>query len=303
MKTNVYKLVLGVVIFLFTFNLNAQNYQYIPLVKPGLQLWTCEHGNWENYYYSFRRYALTEEDTIIEGETYKKLYLFTDIEFNPLTAMCVGGIREDAQKQVFFRGSLVEGVEVNEMLYNYSLSLGDTFSMMYNTFEVSSIDTIYYINILRKRFTIRKYLDSTSPVAAIWIEGIGSSEGLLSYPKGAISDNWSNTRCYIYNEELLYSNYLNGAEDCITPLVGIENISLNDNSITLYPNPTNSEVNISSENIINSIEIFNSLGQRIYQEKINSNEKVIDISSFTNGVYILGVNTEKGVIRKKIIKN
>jgi len=84
--------------------------------------------------------------------------------------------------------------------------------------------------------------------------------------------------------------------------MGVESI-VEDNSITLYPNPTNSEVNISSENIINSIEIFNSLGQRVYQSVVNSNTKTIDISSFTNGVYILGVNTENGVIREKIIKN
>ena len=84
--------------------------------------------------------------------------------------------------------------------------------------------------------------------------------------------------------------------------MGIESI-VEDNSITLYPNPTKSEVNISSENIINSIEIFNSLGQRVYYSVVNSNTKTIDISSFVNGVYILGVNTENGVIRKKIIKN
>ncbi|MDD3725456.1 MAG: T9SS type A sorting domain-containing protein [Bacteroidales bacterium] len=302
MKTRICKLVLGVLITLLSFSVNAQNYQYIPLVKPGLQLWTCEHGNWENNYYSFRRYALTDEDTIIEDETYKKLYLFTDIEFNPLTANCVGGIRENAQKQVFFRGSLVEGMEFGEMLYDFSLSLGDTFTVNNIIFEVSAVDTIYYTNIPRKRLTIRMF-DSTFPIAAIWIEGIGSSEGLLSYLRGYISDNWNNTRCFIHNGELLYSNYLNGAEDCITPLVGIENISLNDNSITLYPNPTNSEVNISSENIINSIEIFNSLGQRVYQSVVNSTEKVIDISTFVNGVYILGVKTDNGVIRKKIIKN
>jgi hypothetical protein len=84
--------------------------------------------------------------------------------------------------------------------------------------------------------------------------------------------------------------------------MGVESI-IEDNSITIYPNPSNSEVNISSENIINSIEIFNSLGQRVYQSVVNSNTKTIDISSFVNGVYILGVITDNGVIRKKIIKN
>ncbi|MDY0054638.1 MAG: T9SS type A sorting domain-containing protein, partial [Bacteroidales bacterium] len=126
--------------------------------------------------------------------------------------------------------------------------------------------------------------------------------GLIQLPRVYAVDNWLITRCYIHNRELLYSNYSNGGNDCITPLMGVESI-IEDNSITIYPNPSNSEVNISSENIINSIEIFNSLGQRVYQSVVNSNTKTIDISSFVNGVYILGVITDNGVIRKKIIKN
>ncbi|MFA5541038.1 MAG: T9SS type A sorting domain-containing protein [Bacteroidales bacterium] len=84
--------------------------------------------------------------------------------------------------------------------------------------------------------------------------------------------------------------------------VSLSNIDIN-NTCIAYPNPTYKEINIKSESVINSIEIYNSLGQRVYQSVVNSNTKTIDISSFTNGVYILGVNTENGVIRKKIIKN
>ena len=81
------------------------------------------------------------------------------------------------------------------------------------------------------------------------------------------------------------------------------NILAEDNPISLYPNPTNKDVNISSENIINSIEVFNSFGQRIYQEKAKSKERTIDISFFSKGVYIIGVSTDMGYIRKKLIKN
>ena len=84
--------------------------------------------------------------------------------------------------------------------------------------------------------------------------------------------------------------------------MGVENIS-EDNSITLYPNPTSKDVNISSENIINSIEVFNSIGQRVYQTKVNSKSKSINISSLSKGVYIIVANTDKGYIRKKLIKN
>lgn len=313
MKTHVYSLVLGLVFTLFCISLNAQNYQYIPLVKPGLQLWTCDQGYraHDDEEYRFKRYALTNEDTIIENQTYKKLYSFTNIEFDSTTATCIGGIRENEQKQVFFRGGLI-----NKMFYDFSLSIGDTFYDSDNSdfiFKVENIDTLNYNGIQRRVFTIEAYyigikrkelpIKTFGQIAAIWIEGIGNFEGLLYPFHTSTAENWGNTRCYSYNGDLLYSNLDNGANDCTTPLLGLDNISFEDNSITLYPNPANSEINIQSDNKINSIEIFNSLGQKVYQEKTKSKERKIDINSLAKGVYIIGANTEKGYIKKKLIKN
>ena len=299
MKTHVYKLVLGFLLTsLFSVNSYSQEYEYIPMVKPGLQLWTCDEGYYghDDEAYRFRRYALTDEDTIIENETYKKLYSFTNSEFDPTTATCIGGMRENAQKQVFYRVG-----ETNKMIYDFSLSIGDT---LYDSdypdliFQVEDIDTINYNGIQRREFTIL----TNGLMAAIWIEGIGNYEGIYYPFHTNTAENWGNTRCYIHNGDLLYSNYSHGGNNCIDPLMGVENIS-EDNSITLYPNPTSKDVNISSENIINSIEVFNSIGQRVYQTKVNSKSKSINISSLSKGVYIIVANTDKGYIRKKLIKN
>jgi len=76
------------------------------MVKPGVQIWSDDFSYFtpEGVIYHFYRYALTEEDTIIENETYKKLYLFSGSEFDSLTAQCIGGIRENEQRQVFYKG-------------------------------------------------------------------------------------------------------------------------------------------------------------------------------------------------------
>src|SRR5690554_2173053 len=312
MKTHVCKLVLGLLTLLLCINSNSQDYKYIPLVKPGVQIWTDDYADCAGNYH-FRRFSLTDEDTLIENEIYKKLYFFTSDEFNPLTAECIGGLRENDKKQVVFKGGNILGDILHPgLIYDFSLNVGDTFTHYFyfsfpQIFEVKSIDTIDYAGATRKRFNIGLYGDTIAPYYYVGklIEGIGNIQGLMYdiYYNLTLCMYWGLNRCYEHDGELLYHNYSQGTEDCITPLVGLENISLEDNSITIYPNPTNSEVNISSENIINSIEIYNSLGQRVYQSVVNSNTKTIDISSFTNGVYILGVNTENGVIRKKIIKN
>ena len=309
MKTQVYKLVIGVVIFLFAFNLNAQDYQYIPIVKPGLQIWTTTSAT-EGYRH-YNKFALTEEDTLIEGDMYKKLFWFQDSVFNPLTAECIGGLRENSQKQVFYKGKLDNNGEswFSGMIYDFSLTVGDIFifspwqwisdSSIYLT--IIDIDTVEINNIKRRQFTMG--MNDLGYEVCKFIEGIGNNLGLLFdiNMRFVTGGGHGKLLCYEYNGELQYM--ANDITSCSNPFVGLDDISLDDNSITIYPNPTNSEVNISSENIINSIEIFNSLGQRVYYSVVNSMEKTIDISSFTNGVYILGVNTENGVIRKKIIKN
>ncbi|MFV0501961.1 MAG: T9SS type A sorting domain-containing protein [Bacteroidales bacterium] len=291
-----------------SFNLNAQDYQYIPIVKPGVQIWTTTSTS--EGYLRYHKFALIDEDTLIEGDMYKKLFWFQDSVFNPLTAECIGGLRENSQKQVFYKGREYNDGEFwfNGKILDFSLSIGDTFIFppwyipnptVYLT--IIDIDTVEINNIKRKQFTMG--LNDTGYEICKFIEGIGNNLGLLFdiNMRCVTGGGHGKLLCYEHNGELQYM--ANDITNCGNPFVGLDDISLEDNSITLYPNPTNSEVNISSENVINSIEIFNSLGQRVYYSVVNYNTKTIDISSFANGVYILGVNTGNGVIRKKIIKN
>ena len=61
-------------------------------------------------------------------------------------------------------------------------------------------------------------------------------------------------------------------------------------------------LNVKSENIINSIEMFNSAGQMVYSSK-NCNDKIdtIDIKSFEKGVYFIKLRSENETKNIKII--
>ena len=302
MKTHISKLVLGVFFTLFCISTQAQEYSYIPIVKPGNQIWTEDRGYYGEDDYHFSKYSLSDEDTIIENETYKKLYLLSSNNPNTAIPHYIGGLRENAEKQVFFKRDTLESV----LLYDFSLSIGDTFSSPYAypyIYEVISIDTINYESIQRRVFKIAIF--GYNDVVGKWIEGIGNYEGLLfdMNIRTTTAHIWGRIRCYEHNEVLLYHNFFQGGNDCITPLISLDDISLQDNSITLYPNPANNQVNISSENVINLIEIFNSLGQSVYKTNVKSRKKIIDINSLSKGVYVIGVNTENGYIKKKLIKN
>lgn len=72
--------------------------------------------------------------------------------------------------------------------------------------------------------------------------------------------------------------------------------------IDIYPNPTKDYFNIISEDIIQSIELYDIAGRLIKTELVNGFEVQQNVSSLASGTYILKVKTEKAEITKKIIK-
>lgn len=76
-----------------------------------------------------------------------------------------------------------------------------------------------------------------------------------------------------------------------------------ENEIAIYPNPFQTTVNIvHDDNIhIRSIEVLNSIGQNVYRVDSPA-ERVITLSDLSKGMYLLQIDTDKGMLIKKIIK-
>lgn len=84
-------------------------------------------------------------------------------------------------------------------------------------------------------------------------------------------------------------------------------VSTNDISFSkyysVYPNPTNKNLTISSKvNQSFIVAIYNSNGQLFLQEKFQGNEAIIDMSTYLQGIYFLKIITEKNIVIKKIVK-
>lgn len=84
--------------------------------------------------------------------------------------------------------------------------------------------------------------------------------------------------------------------------VGDEEIEvLGINDIAVFPNPANDVINISASINIQSITVFNSIGQVVYMENIESNLHKINTSDYNSGMYFLQMETEKGLVSKRIV--
>ena len=284
----------------------TQSYEYIPIVKEGLQIWTTDqkYGQY-NEQYRYERLALTEEDTIIDGKSYKKLYSFTEREFDIETATFVCGIRENENKQVFV-ASYHNQQEF--LLYDFSLTEGDSILAESNGeydlyFNVTDVDTIDYNGVERRKITLQFY----NYAWVTWIEGIGNIEGLLmdwrSYTMAMDPMPNVRLRCYEYNEECLYSDFSfnESIYDCYTPLyTGLENNEF-ESEVSVYPNPAKDYFCINSSAPIKQLIICNLLGQKLKEYNTSEITSSIDIIGLNKGVYVVKIYTDKAVFSQKII--
>jgi PKD repeat protein len=89
--------------------------------------------------------------------------------------------------------------------------------------------------------------------------------------------------------------------ECAT--TGIDNVSALQKEISIYPNPSRSKVTVSNKvNIkMKEISIVNLMGQSVYKnDKVNATQIEINTTGFAAGIYNIMINTEKGMVTKKL---
>ena len=168
----------------------------------------------------------------------------------------------------------------------------------------------------------KKYIysveSSKSNLAPLIINKLDSTLGLACSPPSIIPIstghyvnilNWQNPRfkSYTINNSVFQTittsafsiiNYTVSTTKCITN--SIEDI-LNKDSFSLYPNPANNILTLSSNKNFEIIEIsiFDINAKSILMCKNNSS---IDVSKLTSGIYFIKIKTDKGEFSQKFIK-
>ncbi len=74
--------------------------------------------------------------------------------------------------------------------------------------------------------------------------------------------------------------------------------------ITYYPNPTEGLLTIESDELSNpwSLKVFDSMGKLVQTQILESQSETIDLRGLHPGVYVIMIETEKGMDSKRIIK-
>lgn len=88
-----------------------------------------------------------------------------------------------------------------------------------------------------------------------------------------------------------------------TTLVVLGNASFNAGAFSVFPNPVDNLLTISSREILKSVSIYNTIGQEIIHLNPNQKELNMNTTPLNTGVYFLKLNTEKESRTIKIVKN
>jgi hypothetical protein len=108
----------------------------------------------------------------------------------------------------------------------------------------------------------------------------------------------------LYNPNIQYFGIEDNALGCNTPeeIEAECNLSINGvdlSSISLYPNPITEKLQIHTKDYeYLGTEVYSVLGEMVQQ----SNEKQVDFSKLSSGIYFVKVETDRGSITKKVVK-
>ena len=92
-------------------------------------------------------------------------------------------------------------------------------------------------------------------------------------------------------------------DSLISSKVEVKEQSINNYSISIFPNPTAANINITQLNnfVGGNIEIINLMGQVIFTTTINSNQLSVNLSEYPKGIYLVKISSDKEQVIEKIV--
>lgn len=205
---------------------------------------------------------------------------------------------------VFFHASQFDGGQI----YTHSCAVSNIGLRFFSNPEYHSVSN----PLLPDNFSHLNYssilLDSTN-----WTKIEGSFIADEAYNWVAIGNFYTddNTEILALNEDnyCIGMYYIESVCVAIDPndcdyLLSQNEISINENEISLFPNPVITFFDIhSNRKLIEEVKIYNNVGQVVYESNYRDKKVTINSGQWSKGLYILEVKTEDGFIKPfKVLK-
>ncbi len=282
----------------------SQAQQYVPFPTGNVE-WSVLHYHhmceepMDTTLYKYQLYG----DTVLSGETYKKLGVI-DFNSGATTPTIIGGIREEGEKVYYMsipgnhpmRPTYTVSYE-KELLYDFSAQIGDIVvhdSAGSFTSTVQQIDSVLMGSVYRKRLKVRPNVMGPDDY---WVAGIGSTGlGLISRNLIAIEcvASIKTGVCFTENGNTIYRN--SAFQDC--------NANIQPNSIVekalgaaikIFPNPaTNKEIRINNIMPGITLKVTDYTGRVLLTKALKQKDNVVQLPQAA--FYILILSDKQGQI-------
>lgn len=210
--------------------------------------------------------------------------------------------------------TVTEAIEIEQ---EYNLCAGESVTIDGETFETTSFYIGEYVTDAGCDSTVFYSIFVASPIDTD-VNAIGST---LSAEQDDASYQWikcepyeiidgATDQSYISSEDGLYAVILtigicSDTSSCVeVNTIGITEHKTEISSFTVFPNPTNGLFSVKREQAIPAIiQIYNTLGQEVFETTFNEVNTLISVSDLTPGIYIIHLTDETGTKTKKITIN
>jgi hypothetical protein len=228
-------------------------------------------------------------DTVINELTYKKLWSSWN-DSAQVDMYLRGFLREDSGIVYYRDNYLTE----DKILYNFNLEQGDT-ATVYSEFcqertvVVAYVDSIYYYGIPRKELILDSWYEE------YWIQGIGSTYGLLySGVYECVADVSKSLICCHEDDSLIFMKQYE--EECYQTNVGIDEDPIQ-RDLIMSPNPVlrGQPVVIQCNNGIEELELIDYSGRTIFSFKTDFQKEVtLQTNYIKAGLYLIRIYSDTG---------
>lgn len=273
--------------------------EYMPTVVQGAQ-W----NSYEWFESGSTNIMKIDGDTLVNELVYNKL---SDPNYGMYALL-----REDsASKRIYIRGT-----DSDNILYDYSLNVGDTFlaperNMVVYALILDSIkeaflpNTSVTLSVDSPKVYYFKQLGSSLAQPVIWIEGIGSVAGLLHPGYAFFGNEQTNSVliCHFLNDAIDYHfngiSFIGRSDSCFWNPVGIKKMNGGKLDLNVLPNPAVDQVKIRiTGDDVNFAQLWvtDITGRLFLQGTIRGTQEVNTLL-WPPGIYLVRIITRDGNIR------
>ena len=218
------------------------------------------------------------------------------------TTFCSGGnvvlTSSSASNNVWSNGATTQSITTNSS-NSYTVTVGTagcTSTSTPTVVTVNPLPTVTFSSIASLcNYDAPVTLTQGSPVGGTY-SGTGVSGGQFN---PATAGNGSHTLTYSYTDGNNCTNTQNRSvtvDGCLSINQG------NGNSLTVYPNPSSGIFTLNNEGyILNSVSVYNQIGQIVYNRNSDQIEKEINLMNFETGVYTIRLDHTAGVENIRVI--